>query len=528
MLSARGREVPQYVSAIRIPPDISVEGTAPVVLIGPNGVGKTRLGLQVREANKGEAIGAVRHLALGMHIPMQPLDKAAQGLATHMKREAWQPSTEIDALFAKILAEDSAAATAYRDRVRKTGVCEPPGETVSTQLVELWNRLFPKREIDFTGHSPRVTSTRADRPLEYPAGYMSDGERVALFLAGRVLNAAPGVVVVDEPEAHLHSRLAVQFWNALEETRRDCRFVYITHDLSFALSRRDAQFLVVREHGRAELVEIDRELPSDVLESLLGAASLSIHARRILFCEGMEGSLDPKLYRAWFRSGECAVVPVGSCRDVVQCANAFSRSGLIAGVEATGLIDRDCWPREFLDAQEGPTAALPVHEVESLFCLRGVHEAVARHLKRPADASGLIADVARRTFKDEFLNRIVSERFRRRLEHSVATHLGRLRPDADFEMMAANHAEACGPDPHQVTNILEEERGALRSALRDGDEEAVLRLFPGKPLLRHVAAAVGMTADSYTELVCDGLEEADSELGKALENSLADALPPRR
>ena len=55
-----------------------------------------------------------------------------------------------------------------------------------------------------------------------------------LYLAARVLTAEPGILVIDEPELHMHRKLAItDYWNKLEEMRGDIRFVYITHELHF-------------------------------------------------------------------------------------------------------------------------------------------------------------------------------------------------------------------------------------------------------------------------------------------------------
>jgi hypothetical protein len=84
----------------------------------------------------------------------------------------------------------------------------------------------------------------------------------------------------------------VRFWNALEEERPDIRFVYITHDLTFALSRRSATFVMATPPEQLNVVQIGGELPSDVAEVLLGAASFSFYAKRVVLCEGDEKSVD--------------------------------------------------------------------------------------------------------------------------------------------------------------------------------------------------------------------------------------------
>ena len=112
---------------------------------------------------------------------------------------------------------------------------------------------------------------------------MSDGEKAALYLAGRVFSSDPGVLVVDEPETHLHALLAVRLWNALEDARPDIRFVYVTHDLTFALSRHKARFVLASPTEGLRTLDVSAELPDDVAEALLGSASLSFYASRVVF-----------------------------------------------------------------------------------------------------------------------------------------------------------------------------------------------------------------------------------------------------
>ena len=58
-----------------------------------------------------------------------------------------------------------------------------------------------------------------------------------------------GVFIVDEPELHLHRAIQARLWDAVEIARPDCTFVYITHDLGFAASRKDATKVWLREYN---------------------------------------------------------------------------------------------------------------------------------------------------------------------------------------------------------------------------------------------------------------------------------------
>ena len=197
-------------------------------------------------------------------------------------------SNEINHLFSKLLAEDSASAVTFRDQFVK-GRSPKPETTKLTVLQDMWGRLFPGRKVSFAGYTPMVSSAELRGGSSYAAQHMSDGERVALYLAARVLDCSKAILIIDEPEVHFHSRLAVRFWNELEDRRDDVRFVYVTHDLPFALSRRDAKNIILKSPGTPSVVQLQEDLPHDLAHSLLAAASFSIHAQRIVFCEGEEG-----------------------------------------------------------------------------------------------------------------------------------------------------------------------------------------------------------------------------------------------
>lgn len=182
---------------------------------------------------------------------------------------------------------------------------------------------------------------------------MSDGERVAIYLIARVLRAPSGVIVVDEPEVHFHSLLARSFWNTLQAERLDCRFVFVTHDLAFALSRRGAEIGIVKNKDQVELVDPDAGIPLDIIEEILGAASLSLVAKRVVFTEGVSGaSLDLVFYGAWFHEPDTTVVPVGGCRAVQEAVRVFQQRKVVSNADSLGIIERDYFPERYLKSLE--------------------------------------------------------------------------------------------------------------------------------------------------------------------------------
>jgi len=533
-----GREVFTEV-IIKIPDGDELGGCHSLVVIGPNGSGKTRFGATLARQNSADHIGALRNIQLNPQISMRPVAQATKELRDNLSRRSkryWEMSGEIEVLFSKLLAEDSMSATSFRD-AHADGLSPSIEDTTIRKLRRVWGTFFPGREIDLSGYVARVHATHYGTENEYAAQQMSDGERVALYLAARVLDAKGPLIVVDEPEIHFHSRLAVRFWNELESIRSDCRFVYITHDLTFALSRKPARFLIVQPQEKPHLLPLDAELPPHIAMALLGAASFSVYARRIVFCEGEEsGSLDISFYSAWFMDQSTAVIPVGSCDNVIRCVGAFNEAQLVTGVECIGIIDRDYWPDSRLDSLPDAVHVLPFHEIESLLSTQKVFEAVAAHQGMADKALDLYSaglQQSRLTFVGGKLCKQVSERFKRRCEIKALSVLGGLEMADTLASLEILHVKAVstmhtGIDPDK---IFQEEQKTIEDALAGSDQD-FLKLLPGKGALGALSGKLNLTAEGYANLIHKGLEaqgeERLSALGEAIENSLSSFLPNRK
>ena len=221
---------------------------------------------------------------------------------------------------------------------------------------------------------------------------MSDGERNAAIIAATVLTVDPGtVLLIDEPERHLHRSIIEPFLSALFERRKDCVFVVSTHEIALPVANPEARVLIVRscewsgDMGIAwdvELLESNVEIPEDLKRAILGSR------KRILFVEGDSNSLDLPLYHALFP--DISVVPKGSCIDVQKAVSGLRGSQGLHHVEAFGLIDRDDRDEENVrQLAESGVFALDVYSVESLYYCSDAIAAVARRqaesLRRNAD-----------------------------------------------------------------------------------------------------------------------------------------------
>lgn len=508
-----------------------------MVVVGPNGSGKTRQTRDLATEVPIEFVNALRNTRVAPELPAMGFDTARNNFVAQKNQARsthWELTSEFDYMLSQLLAEDSMAAKEFIRNYREDrGSVDDPPTTPLSRVEDLWDEIYPGRQLRWRDWRPVVVSTVAGGEVEYTANQMSDGEKAALYVAARVFSAEGGVIVVDEPETHFHSRLAVRLWNLLEDARPDLRFVYVTHDLTFALSRREARYVLANPMEGLKPIELDADLPPDIAEALLGSATLSFYATRIVFCEGDERSLDKTLYDAWFNDLDTVIRPVEDCQTVMRCVDAMKNSGVAQSLEVIGIVDRDYHSDNFIMAMPLGIHPLPRHEVESLLALPSVVAAAATHLGREFDPDRYLAEL-RATVSEAQRHAIVIRRWKARIE----PHLAGLVASTGTRNVSLETLVAEMPSLFDMNNwsfspqqFLQEEKELVEAAVTTGSADDLLTLVPGKQCAPVAAREVGMELDAYTGLIVHALASGgEGEFGTlhgALEEALSDALPAR-
>ena len=231
---------------------------------------------------------------------------------------------------------------------------------VLDDVIDIWNSLIEHRTLMCNDNNELRIKYN---DTVYDAHQISDGERVIIYIAGRVLFAPRnGIIIVDEPELHLHKSIANKLWDILENKRPDCRFIYFTHDLDFATSR-NCQKAWIRNFNypnkwSIELIS-ESEIPEELLLKLLGSR------KPILFCEGKQESLDRRVFEIIYP--KFTIQPVGTCKNVINYTRAYNH---VANTycKAFGIIDKDfrtdtqleCLSKDYIFSYD-------IAEIENLF-----------------------------------------------------------------------------------------------------------------------------------------------------------------
>jgi ABC-type cobalamin/Fe3+-siderophores transport system ATPase subunit/D-ribose pyranose/furanose isomerase RbsD len=371
------------------PLNIELEPGSSVIFVGANGGGKTRLAVAIEESlgESAHRISAHRALALNPGVAKVSERLALIGLRTGFQHEGaqlahrvgsrWHNKGAIDllldfdflmqALFAE--QHNKAIVTHQKNRAGDHTIADP---TNLERLAEIWTRLLPHRNLHIYGDN--IEASIAGSGTRYSAADMSDGERAIFYMIGQTLTAANNsMLIIDEPELHVHRAIMSKLWDELEAARPDCGFVFITHDLEFAASR-VAKKYVVRDYEPTPMWTVEAVPENTGFNEEL--TTLILGSRKpILFVEGDGSSLDVAIYRSCF--SDWTVMPRGSCEEVIHSVVTLRKNESLTRVTCSGIVDADDY-----NADESAylatlgVAVLPVSEIENILLLPPVSRAI--------------------------------------------------------------------------------------------------------------------------------------------------------
>jgi len=333
--------------------DQTVTTNRNLLFVGANGSGKTRLGtwldMNSPDPSRVFRISAQKSLTMPDTTTPISIDLAEQDLVFghptggQNKNHRWQskPATfflnDFQKLMVFLFSDETEENTKFKVAQRQSDVKLEPPLTRMDKVKQAWEKILPHREL-IVGGLRIQTQVRGDSSKIYNSSEMSDGERVIFYLIGQCL-AAPtdGIVIIDEPELHIHKSVQAPLWAEIERLRPDCLFVYLTHDVDFAVAQEGAQRIWLKSFDGSswdwELIEDSDDLPDDLLIEVLGSR------KPVVFVEGLNGSHDVSLYREMLTG--FLVIPRGGCDQVIQAVRALRSNNQLHHLQVYGLVDRD-------------------------------------------------------------------------------------------------------------------------------------------------------------------------------------------
>ncbi len=450
-----------------------------IVIIGANGAGKSRFGEKIEQEYPEQAfrISALNSVCIVPGSSESPNSIARQFKDTFGEDPAFRIQTEFEQLFYLLQYEEFKTLTEYKERLRnETGVPIPVTRLDRTQTI--WEKIFPHSRLLRKSDRLEIVSEKSLNP--YNALRMSQGERVVFYLIAAALFANPNsILIIEDPEVHLHRSIMSTLWDYIEQERPDCTFVYLTHDIEFATTRSGGIRIWVKSYDAErhswdyEFIENQESFPEEVYLELLGSR------KPILFIEGTDSSsIDIKLYPYIFP--EYMVKPLGGCSKVIETTKAFAEMKNFHHLDSKGIVDRDRRTlREIKYLRERNIFVPNVAEVENLLMLEPIIRVVARRMLQNEDeVFHAVKQNVIALFKKEIESQALlhtRHRTRREIEYSIDRRLNTIE---EF----THHIETL-TDNIDTDAIYKSILKEFTQYVQDEDYPAILRVYNQKGML---------------------------------------------
>lgn len=494
-----------------------------LVVIGANGSGKTRFGAKIEEDNHliTHRISAQKSLSIPELVRPKSLDVAKteffigskheiQGVNEDLdfkKRNRWGGNfntfllNDFEKLLVLLHTEEFETLT---DSKEKKVLCP---KTNIDRVKEIWEKVLPHRRLKIKAGVINTYPTGQEANY-YNAAEMSDGERVIFYLVAEVVCAPQDtILIIDEPEMHIHKSLVKILFDLIENERPDCSFVYLTHDIDFAFSRQNAIKIWSKSYEGAfvwdyeflnELMPIPEQLYLEVLGS----------RNDVLFIEGDNSSIDYEIYEQVYCDN--TLKPLGSCDKVIQTVKSFNEQKGFHNIKSFGIIDRDRrLDDDIVRLNKKNIWVLDVAEAENLLLLEGIVKAISGHMgKNPDDIFYKVKNNLLSFFENQLKSQILIH-FRETLRREMIK-ASKIEKKEIAEVIIEVDANYNGIDKQKIFNTIKVD---FEKLLYTSDYEGILRVFNLKKALipeSKVCELMGVkNKEVYRQLVTTLLKRKD-------------------
>lgn len=503
---------------IIFPELVEVSSKQSYVLVGANGSGKSHLGAWIEKNNKNVLrISAQRALSIPDVINIKDRDASwnkiyyghetnlIKGIKWHNGKETSTLVYDYESVLSMLFAEDYS-------QLRMNNKTSHFKETIADIVENIWRKVMPQRQLVLDKFNVKA---KHHEEL-YKAGEMSDGERVCLYLVAQCLLTPDNyTIVVDEPEIHLHTSIMKKLWDEIESNCPNKTFVYITHDLNFATSRKTAVKIWVQSYDghnswKISQIEDNDDIPEALFLEVLGTRS------PVLFVEGGKTSYDLPLYKEVFDN--YLVIPCDNCQKVIELTKAFNNPKVksLHTYDVMGLIDHDYLSKEEIENYKRQHIyTIEVSEVENLFLIEPLIKLAANQLgDNPDETFTKVSNfLYEKMATDQFLiiNAICVKEIRHQLNGFTSGGQSEIDIQADLEKLLSRI------DTHSIYTQIETK---ISNIIAQKDYKSMIMLYNNKGLCKQVSGLIGFKKP-YPQIILDLLKgEKRQEIITALKDYL--------
>lgn len=380
---------------------------------------------------------------------------------------------------------------------------------------EIFTQLLPGKELqDITPESPREFQYKDATGSVLAFNSLSSGEQEIVKVIFDVArkDIKHSVIIVDEPELHLHPTLTFKLIETLKTIGDHTnQFIFLTHSadlISTYYSTGDVYFIDAEQTGANQAHKLSELNHSHkALVQLIGE-NLGLFAvgKKLIFVEGENASIDRLTYHAIAQKylPEAKIIPVGSVQNLVTL-NAFEEQirSSIFGINLYMIRDRDGLSDTQIVGieQNGKIKCLKKRHIENYFLDSEVLFKVAEKLYITATNPEITQD-----FIDTELEKIASNSVNLNLLQNTKEYIG-LNHNLDIPTVRSVESKDLAAIKNEITSgtkssltklstdLAEEslmqwmdtEQSRLEAALSSGDWK---NNFQGKEIFSKFCGAV--------------------------------------
>lgn len=350
----------------------------------------------------------------------------------------------------------------------KINSCEEKNNIVENtnykKFIKLWSEIYPEISWEEDTNNRIIKPSKHDKL--YNINDMSDGEKVVILYILSVLNAEENsYIIIDEPETFLNPSIYKKLWNLLENIRKDCIFIYISHNVDFISTRFNNDLYWLRSfdgenNWEIQQIDVDRfELPRELLTEILGSQV------PIIFCEGTKGSLDNKVYSILF-DGKASIIPVGGHIEVEKYTKLYNNIENKINT-AYGIVDRDQHSLQKIDKYKNDNIfVLHFNEIEMLLISEEIVDILIEEL--PDENK-----IEKEKFKDKFFA-IMKNR-----KEEIINKKIKAKVDEFFETEKADE-NMCDDTEEIIRNVSDRIRGLNIEEQKEETNEKIEKIINTK------------------------------------------------
>lgn len=470
-----------------------------IFLVGANGAGKSTLMQQFATQNRGRVRRITAHRQVWFQSNAMDLTPAAR---EQNEKNIINQDSQLQARWRDDFAAQRSQVTIFdlidsenidarkianavrngdSDEVEKLKSSQPPIAKLN-DILQISN-LDIKISVD---QGSKLLAQRGDSE-PYSIAELSDGERNALLIIANVLTAPDNtLILIDEPERHLHRSIVSPLISTLLTYREDCAFVVSTHDVSLPHDQPKASALLARSYSHSpqfwsvDFIEAVQDMDEDTALAVLGSRKV------ILFIEGSKSSLDLQIYQILFPS--ISIKPLGSCVEVEKVVKGLSSSVGAHWIQSVGVIDRDNRSeQECARLASDGIIAIDHYSVESVY----YHPVTIKlMLERVSQLHGIDIKDTLDNLETSFFKAFTphKDRMIARLVQRKASDI-LLRQAPDWKQIQSGNIEV----NLNTNEILEEEKREYMELVSKKDIAALISRYPIRetPALESISKALG-------------------------------------